>query len=287
MEYIRLMRPKHYIKNILVFMPLFFSGEFFNKAKFWCCLMAFIEFCIAASLIYIINDINDIESDKCNSSKKNRPLASGKITIVNAKKLFVLLIVLLALFSFLAKLSLIADGILLLYIFLNLLYSLGGIKNIPIWDVMFLAFGFLLRIYLGGVVTSVEISIWLYLVTLCGALFMGFGKRRNEWTANVGMSRKVLKKYSYKFLDKSMYSCMVLMIVFFSLWVKEKVDITKNNIYYLLIFMAILISFKYSFNVETEMSDGDPTNVILGDKIILTLVTVAVVFMGAGIYLFH
>lgn len=148
-------------------------------------------------------------------------------------------------------------------------------------------FGFLLRIYLGGVVTSVEISIWLYLVTLCGALFMGFGKRRNEWTANIGMSRKVLKKYSYKFLDKSMYSCLVLMIVFFSLWVKEKVDITKNNVYYLLIFMAILISFKYSFNVETEMSDGDPTNVILGDKIILTLVTVAVVFMGAGIYLFH
>lgn len=140
MEYIRLMRPKHYIKNILVFMPLFFSGELYNKAKFWCCLMAFIEFCIAASLIYIINDINDIESDKCNPSKKNRPLASGKITIANAKKLCVLLIVLLVLFSFLAKLSFIADGILLLYIFLNLLYSLGGIKNIPIWDVMFLAF---------------------------------------------------------------------------------------------------------------------------------------------------
>lgn len=102
-NYIKLMRPKHYLKNALIFAPLFFSGQVFNVEKIIPCIYIFISFCLTASVVYIINDIKDKEKDKLHEIKKNRPIASGKVSVSNAIILAIILFGLSYLFSVIAN----------------------------------------------------------------------------------------------------------------------------------------------------------------------------------------
>lgn len=274
----KLMRIKHYIKNMLIFFPIFFSGEINNINKISVVVLGFISFCLLSSIVYIINDVKDIESDRLNPIKKNRPLASGKIKKNEAKILVIILLFLILVINIVnLKHMLLNQFILsvlleLTYLILNILYSFG-LKNIPIVDVIILASGFIIRLVYGAVISQIEISNWLYLTVMSGSLYMGLGKRRNEVTKQGEKSRKVLKKYKKKFLNQFMYVCLSISIVFYSLWTIDATTTQRigNNYMIWTIPLFIIILMKYSLIIEGD-SYGDPVEVILKDKFLLSLI---------------
>ena len=276
-KYIKLLRVKHYIKNLLVFVPLFFSKQIFDSGKIVNAILGFISFSMISSAIYIINDYRDIEKDRNHPVKKNRPLASGAIGKNQA--LVAMLICCLLAFG-ITGFCLTIQGLvaIALYFALNILYSFG-LKNKPIVDVVILASGFVIRVVYGGLINDIKISSFLFLVVVVGSLYMGLGKRRNEYRKQTD-TREVLKYYSESFLDKNMYVCMTLADVFYAMWALE-MDY-KGLLWTIPYFMIILMS--YSRDVEGE-SDGDPVEVILNDKLLVLLVVGYIVLVFACVYL--
>lgn len=203
-QYLKLIRVTHYIKNGLIFLPLIFSKKWLTIDN-TNVLYGFIAFSFISSIIYIVNDIKDIEADRAHPIKCNRPLASGKIKVKAAIILAVGLFVLALMFNYLAAgnhYSIL--GLLLLYFLINILYSLG-LKNIPLIDILIIVTGFIIRVYYGALIINVNVSDWLYLTIMSVAFFMAFGKRRNEMIKINTQSRKVLEFYNKDFLDKNMY----------------------------------------------------------------------------------
>lgn len=199
-NYIKLMRPKHYLKNILIFLPLVFSGKLLEGQSLLNGIYAFISFSLAASVVYIINDIRDKEKDALHEVKKSRPIASGKVSIKNAIILTIFLLIISYLFNCLATFSLLDLRYLfiIVYIILNVFYSFG-LKNIPLLDIVILVSGFLIRVLYGANVIEVEISNWLYLTIMAISFYLGLGKRRNEIIKSGSKSREVLKYYNREF----------------------------------------------------------------------------------------
>lgn len=284
MNYIKLMRPKHYMKNFLVFLPLLFSGNFFDKSNIITCLLGFVCFSLLASTIYIINDIRDKDKDKKHKTKCNRPIASGKISVKNAIIFDILLIIVIAFICMLGKFNLLSICLVILYFIINLIYSFGA-KNVPILDIVILVSGFFIRVLFGATLLNITVSNWLYLTVIAISFYLGLGKRRNEIIKSGAKSRKVLEYYNKDFLDKNMYMCLTMAIVFYSLWATDSAVVLKNN--NLLIWtvpIVIIIAMKYSMNIEGN-SDGDPVEVIMKDKILILLGLIYVVSLFVILYL--
>jgi len=290
-HYLQLLRVKHWIKNILIFIPLFFSVSFFNTSLIAGTVFGFICFSLLSSIVYILNDIKDVEKDRLHSTKCRRPLASGEISVSHA---IVVLVILSMLLFFLLSMLRIQEnylfnlkpiGLMLLYMALNIAYS-WGLKNIPIVDVTILASGYIIRVLFGSMIIGVNISVWLYLVITLSAYYMGLGKRRNEITSNETETRAVMKLYSHNFLDKNMYVCQALCVVFYALWSIDSVTVERfhTSAFVYTIPVILIIFLKYSLNIETNI-DGDPTSVLLGDKILLSLCGAYVICAFCIIYL--
>ena len=284
-RYLKLMRVHHYIKNLLLLVPLACSGQLFNLQKLFVGIVAFVSFCMVSSVVYIFNDIRDVEKDRKHPTKCKRPIASGEVSIKSAWIIAIILLLLTVLCNFLVF-QVNSMILLALYLVLNLAYSIR-LKNIPIVDVTILVSGFLIRILYGAFVTNITISNWLYLTVITIAFYFALGKRRNELKQfSDGETRQVLSMYSIEFLDKKMEMCLTLANAFYALWsMDEKTVLFYNNKY--LIFtvpIVLLITIKYSFNIEKN-SDGDPVEVLLHDKVLLALCVLYVVIMFIILYL--
>lgn len=280
---LKLMRIKHYLKNGLIFLPLIFNSQLFEIKPLLMTFYGFISFCLISSAVYVINDIKDVEKDRMHKIKKNRPIASGAISIKEA----ILLFIVLTISSLCINIFIIKEfsSILLisLYLILNIMYSLG-LKNIPIIDVVILVSGFVIRVIYGASITSIEISKWLYLTVMSGSFFMGFGKRRKEIIKQGNDSRAVLKYYTKDYLDKFMYACLVLTLMFYSLWSVDTSTTAKfgeNMIY--TIPLVMIIFMKYCLDIEGN-SYGDPVDVITSDKILMCMVGILAISMYILIY---
>lgn len=291
-KYLKLLRVKHYLKNVLIFLPLFFSGNLLNLEMSIKSLIGFINFSVLASSIYIFNDIIDIEQDRRHPTKKYRPIAYGEISKFRAINIMiglcaVVICIQILLFKFKTynfNEFLYSSLILLTYFIINILYS-KYLKNVAIIDVILLATCFVIRVFYGGVIISVDISGWLYLTVLSISLYMALGKRKGELKQNNKSTRTVLKYYSENFLDKYMYVFLTSSIIFYSLWCTMSL-INLNKYTYLLMFSVIFVIFiimRYSLDVEEEGS-GDPIDVIYGDKILFISVLIYVIYMGGIIY---
>ena len=265
-EYLKLIRVKHYLKNLLIFLPLLFSSNLFDFKKFITILFGFFAFSFTCSIVYVLNDLMDLEKDKIHSKKKNRPLASGKITKFEAIITIFILVFLIMLISFFNEFNLISISILLLYLFMNILYSIK-LKDIPIIDVFILTIGFILRVIFGGKLIDVQISNWLYLTIMYISFYLALGKRRNE-IEKYSKTRKVLKYYNKSFLDKNMYMFLSIGIVFYSLWTIDVNTAIDSNYLIYTVPLVMLILMRYSMIIESD-SDGDPIEVVFSDKMLL------------------
>lgn len=283
-NYLKLLRVKHYIKNVLIFMPLFFDANLFDFSLFAKTFYAFIPFCLGTSVVYIINDINDVEKDRRHPTKCKRPIASGAVSVSAAKRFAAAITIILTAMSLAAIFCKIyspsAVCILVIYIFINFFYS-SGLKNIPIVDIAILAAGFLIRLYYGAFVSQVKVSSWLYLTVLGGAFYLGMGKRRNELQKNeTGSTRSVLKKYNYAFLDKNMHVCMAFTEITYALWAVQN----DHQGLKWTVPIVMLIFMKYSLTIESEDSEGNPMDVLLSDRLLILLVVIYIVTVFVNIY---
>ena len=282
--YLKEMRVHHYIKNLLVFVPLICSGQILDPDKLLPSFYAFLSFCFISSAVYFINDIRDAEKDRNHPTKCNRPIAAGQISVRSAVIFTVVLILLAVLFNCLCFHPL-STALLAVYFLLNLGYSLG-LKNIPLLDVTILAAGYLIRAMYGSVVTGIEMSDWLYLVIISAAFYLGLGKRRNELKKQGSEdTREVIRKHSFSFLDSNMYICMALVVVFYALWTMDAktIEAYHGSRMVWTVPVVMLIFMKYSMTVEGN-SDGDPVEVLLHDKVLLGLCAFYLLLMLALLY---
>ena len=258
---IKLLRPKHSVKNLLIFLPLIFGIKDLTLKDFRTSILGFIVFCLVASSIYIINDYKDIEKDRLHPVKKKRPLASGAVTKKEAWiTLSVLLLVAIAIsFTFpIASIGLIAG-----YFILNLGYSLG-LKNIPILDVVILTSGFMIRLFLGSSLSGIAVSPLLYLVVMSGAFYLGISKRYNEIIKTGNRTRSVLKKYNTEYLKSIMNMFLVLIIVFYTEWCGNAYP-EHRDLFLASVPMLIILIISYIYVAEKDKY-GDPADVIMKNK---------------------
>lgn len=279
--YLKLMRIKHYIKNLLIFFPLVFSRNLFTH-NFFNVMIAAIAFSLLSSAVYVLNDIKDAEKDREHSVKKNRPIASGAVTVSHAVVFLVVLILISVCLSFIAYgFSLTPWLITIIYFVLNLGYSFG-LKNIPLIDIAILTSGFLLRAMLGAVVINVTVSNWLYLTIMSLAFYLSLAKRRNELAKQESNNtRKVLKFYNYNFLDKNMTVFLTLSLVFYSLWC---INAFSSQIMVFSIPILMLIVLRYSMIIEND-SQGDPVDVVLTDIPLLLVILIYIILIFSILYL--
>lgn len=263
MVYLKLLRVKHYLKNLLIFFPLLFSLNLFEPIKLLATVMGFISFSLLTSVVYIFNDIKDMEEDRNHLSKRNRPLASGAVSISKAVAI-ASFIGIFAVASLVLLWTVKGNWGIFLFFFLylanNALYTCL-LKQLPILDVGSIAVGFLLRVMFGASIISVSVSPFLYLTILMGALYFGFGKRLGEYRQ--AYKRQVLKRYEQGFLEKIMTLCLGLTVMFYCLWTLHLGDgyaILKATVP-----IILLLFMRYQLLIERG-GDGDPIEAVWRDK---------------------
>lgn len=270
---LKLMRIPHYIKNVLIFLPLFFGRQLFYYPAVRQCLLGFIAFSFLASAVYIINDIQDVESDRLHPSKSRRPLAAGEITINQGRLMAAALIILAAGLNYLAAgLHGMSWLILGLYLLINILYS-AGLKNIPVLDVVILVSGFFLRMVYGSLLIGVALSPWLYLTVVAMSFYLGFGKRRNDMVRQGKEGRVVYRFYKRHELDKVIYLCLVLTVAFYAFWTIDVLP-WKGSSGGGLVWTVILViaaATRYHLILEGD-SQGDPVEIMLADPLFIGLI---------------
>lgn len=283
-DLLRLMRPKHYIKNFLIFVSVTFDRNLFNAAVLSRAVLGFAAFCLLSSAVYVINDIRDVEADRQHEVKRSRPIASGAVPIPAAWALAAVLL-LAALAIQLAAFGSKGSGLLLAYFAVNLGYSLG-LKHVPFLDIVLLVMGFVLRVVYGAAIVGSSTSAWVYLTVFALSFYLGLGKRRNELVKSKGGTRKVLQYYSYEFLDKFMYLCLTLAVTFYALWSADSEVAAKYGTDKLIwtVPVVIIILMKYSADIESN-SYGDPVDVVMHDKVLLGLAVLLGLMIVGLIYL--
>lgn len=266
---IKTMRPRQWPKNAVIFAALVFDRQlgFDHLDATLRTLAGFIIFCFVSGLVYIINDIADIEADRIHPEKRRRPIASGQLPLNLA--------ILAAILIFLATIPLsfwLSTGfglVALSYFVLNLAYS-KWIKHLPLLDVFTIALGFVLRVAAGVMLIQVSrFSPWLYVVTTLGALYLGFGKRRAELALLAGDAnthRRVLEGYTIPLLDQLITIVSATTIIAYSLYTFSAVNLPGNHVMMLTIPFVIYGVFRYLWLIQVKHSGGAPEDVLLEDR---------------------
>jgi 4-hydroxybenzoate polyprenyltransferase len=270
------MRPKQWVKNFFVLAPLIFTGKFVNVVDVSHSLMAFLLFCIASSATYILNDIYDVEQDKLHPQKfKERPLASGEISLTAAAMLLILLYLLLIASYFIAPT---VSLVIVAYILINVAYTFY-FKHQPVFDIFSIAIGFVLRVFGGTVALHAPQSGWMLITTLCLALYLAAIKRRQELRFNGEKGRKVLEKYSVSLVEHYANISATGALIFYSMFVMSE----KKQLLITIPFVLFGL-FRYWYIVEKLEGGESPTDALLSDWPLL-LCIVAWVSMCCWAYL--
>ncbi len=274
--YLKLARPHQYLKNLFVLLPLFFGWSLAGPDAVQNTLSAFAAFCMAASAIYVINDIRDAAEDRAHPVKRNRPVASGAVPVGKAA----VFAVVLAAAAFAASALLLNAAfvsILAGYVVLNLCYSFF-LKHMAIVDLACIAVGFVLRVFAGGAVSGIAPSHWIVLMTFLLALFLGFAKRRDDLVLAAGSEnrngapkmRKSLDGYNLEYVSLSMVLMAAVVIVGYILYTTSPEVVAKHGSdkLYLTSFWVVMALLRYMQITFVEKKSGSPTLVLAKDVFI-------------------
>lgn len=280
---IKTLRPKQWAKNLFIFTALIFDRKLTDTQALLHTLAGAALFSLVASAVYILNDIADREADQQHPTKKNRPIASGKITIKAAWFFGIILLLISLPLAYLLSPAFLA--ICIIYFILNFAYS-TKLKHIPLIDVLVLASFYLLRVISGTTLIEVKrFSPWLYVVTSLFALFIGLGKRRAELVLQAKESsgiRPVLDGYSISLLDQLITIVSGTTIVAYSLYTFSAPSLPDNHSMMLTIPFALYGIFRYLYLIQAG-EGGAPEDIALSDRplqaaILLWILLVLLVF---------
>jgi len=267
---LRTMRPRQWIKSAIVFAALVFDGKLFVPALFARTTVIFIAFCLLSSSVYIMNDLVDMEKDRQHPRKRLRPLASGQLTPQVAGVAAVVLAV--AAIGGAFWLDVWAGVVLLLYLVQNIAYSFW-LKNIVILDVMVLALGFLLRVVAGVMVVQVtNFSPWLYICVTLLALFLGFGKRRQEIVLleeGAANHRAILSEYNLPLLDQIIGMVVTATLVAYTFYSFDATTALAHAKMLLTVPFVFYMLVRYLYLVHVKHLGGAPDELLIEDRPLL------------------
>ena len=284
-DWIQLIRPPQWVKNFFVVAPLLFSGRALEPQWVVRSLAAFVMFCMLASSIYLWNDAADAEQDRAHPTKRQRPVAAGRIS--KRQAITVGMVLLVAALALAWRLGPLVLGLAGTYVVLNVLYTLR-LKQMVLLDVFAIAVFFLLRLLTGSAAIDVRASVWLL---LCGgllALYLGFTKRRHELTllgASSPEHRSVLSHYSTGFLDQMssvLLAVTVVSYIMYTLSSETARQVGDDALSYSTIFVLYGV-FRYLYLVH-QRNGGSPTKTLLTDRSLLVTVVLWVAYCGWVIY---
>ncbi len=270
---LKTMRPRQWTKNLLIYIPLVFtlreywqpfSREMYTLFAF--ATAAFILFCIFSGIVYLINDLVDVDKDRRHPTKRFRPLASGALKPSQAVAAIVGLFVIALPLAFLIDAGF--AGIALIYLAVNLLYSYV-FKNMVIVDVFTVAAGYVLRAVAGAVAIHVPASPWLYVCTVLLALFISFSKRRHELVVLEGDAtdhRAILKEYTPELLDEMIAVTTASFVMAYSLYTFSAENLPRNHSMMLTIPFALYVVFRLLYLVHVKNYGGSPEEMVLKDR---------------------
>jgi len=271
---IQLLRPHQWAKNLFIFLPIFFSGQMLHSELVVFCVVSFFSFSFIASSIYIFNDIFDLESDKKHPVKCKRPIAAGKISVLQSYFIMIICIgasfLLLTYFTGAKRYMLM--GVLLFYFVMNIAYSVR-LKHVVIIDVMIIALGFVLRVIVGGVSTGIKLSEWIVLMTFLLALFLAFAKRRDDvilLQSSGIMPRKNTNKYTPDFINQTLTFLSTITVVAYIMYVMSHEVIERFNSKYVYVtsFFVLAGIIRYLQLTIVYLQSGSPTKVLMKDRFI-------------------
>jgi len=268
---IQLIRVRHWVKNLFLFIPSFFAGHLFRVEELLMVGIGALSFSLVASGVYVINDYRDRFVDRLHPTKKLRPIASGEIGTATAWVLIVVLVV--SGFAVAASIEIAFFYILLSYFIMNLAYSFG-LKNIAIVDLFIVSLGFLLRIYSGGVIADLPITHWLSIMILLLALFLIIAKRRDDILINAKngcVIRKSTQSYNLDFINSCITLLSAVVIVAYIMYTVSPEVTERFSSDYLFITTIFVIAgvMRYLQIIFVENKSGSPTRIFIKDKFIL------------------
>lgn len=278
---IRLLRPKQWAKNLLVFAALIFTRKFVETETVITAFEAFFSLCLVSSAVYVVNDILDVEKDRAHPVKKKRPLASGEISVGAGWVIAALCLLLGFGLGFLLRPIFVAGlgG----YIILQVAYNLFA-KKTPILDVFTVAFGFVLRAALGAMAIRVEISAWLLFCTGALALLLGFAKRRHEFMLDNhdrSTTRPALADYTLPLLDNMVMFSAALAGLSYGVYAIMSPTAQQYPSLFLTTPFVLYGIARAMFLIFAKGDGGEPENIVLGDP---HMIWTILLFIAAAIY---
>lgn len=268
---IKVARPTHWIKNIFVFLPIFFGGALLNTTEVVAAALTFMSFSLAASAIYCLNDIIDVDADRAHPVKCKRPIASGSITIPQAYGMMtVSLLISIVLMFLLPEGHAKSILVIIAYFVINVAYCLR-LKEYAIIDVCIIASGFVLRILAGGYATGVHLSKWIVLMTFLLTLFLAFAKRRDDvlrMNTTGRAPRKNTSRYNLTFINQAITITGSVMVVCYVMYTVSPEIIAQfaTDKLYLTSILVILAILRYLQISVVDEKSGDPVKVALSDR---------------------
>lgn len=275
--YINLLRPRQWLKNIMLLFPPFLAGSLFQGDMLSRGIIPLIAFCFASSSTYALNDMVDRENDSHHPQKKLRPLSSGEITLSTAFIIFMVFLIASLVMSYSVSTTFLL--LVITYILVTTMYSLK-LKEFPIIDIFCISAGFLIRLQAGGEAFGVVISEWLFLSVFLLALFLGTGKRLGEKCSlgiSAGIHRKSLQSYPDGFLDGIMFMTGAAVLVTYTMYV-----ISRHSLIYT-VPLCVYGLLRYIFIIKSGQ-DGDPTEVLVKDGPLFAVGLLWTVMVGWSIY---
>ena len=268
---IRLIRPHQWVKNLVVLLPVFFGGALLHIESVYAGLVTALCFSFAASSIYCLNDIVDVEDDRQHPVKCHRPMASGAISITQGYTLMFLMFALSMLSTFLLRQSqLETASVILFYWLLNIAYCLK-LKQYAIIDVCVVSFGFVLRILAGGYATSIHLSKWIVLMTFLLMLFLSFAKRRDDvvrMNETGHAPRQNTIRYNLTFINQAITITASVTLVCYIMYTvsPETIQNFHTDYLYLTSVFVLVGLLRYIQIAVVDKRSGDPTKVMLHDR---------------------
>lgn len=293
-DLIRLLRPLQWFKNTFVFAPLFFSNNLLKWDLLWPTLIVFTAFCLVSSSIYCFNDIYDVQADRQHPRKKNRPIASGAVSIRTGYMVMTICLAMSIVLTFIPhSTSHISHStialILLGYWLMNIAYCMK-LKQYAIIDVFLIAMGFVLRVLIGGLAADIFVSEWLVLMTFLLALFLAFAKRKDDYRIfeQTGvMPRKSIIGYNAQFIDLSVTIVATITIVCYIMYTMSDTVIERMGTRYLYLTSIWVIAglLRHLQNMLVYKRSGSPTKALVKDRFIQLCIIGWIASFAAIIYL--
>jgi decaprenyl-phosphate phosphoribosyltransferase len=283
--FIRLVRPRQWVKNAFIVAPLFFTPSAWTKTQSVAVLLTVIVFCLLSSTVYVVNDYADREADRLHPEKKKRPIASGEISAAGAIGIAAVLFAAAAILA----ITLLPHAVVVVaasYFAINLLYSFW-LKHVSILDVLIVAAGFVLRVDAGAGAIAVEPTVWIVICTGLLALFLALAKRRDDLAKDLSEThRPSLAGYNRRFIDQALAMILGALLVSYLIYTTDQSVIARYGTDKLYLTAPFVIAgvLRYLQITVVEERSGSPTDIALTDRFLIVTMLGWVVVFGLLIY---